>query len=136
MLILRADGYARSAIYIGNNIVNPLRAMNFMSLSSNAVFDEFYVFLNQSLRADAFRKIDLKNTNASATISIFKRSSLPGAEYDTSQSISGNFQVKDDNFFGLYIRNDGNDILYANIIDIFPDNRIVWMDAELSLIHI
>ena len=122
----------QARIYIGNNTVNPLRGMSFMSLSSNAVFDEFYVYLNQSLRADAFRKIDLKNPKASATINIFKRSSLPGAEYDTSQSISGNFQVKDDNFFGLYIRNDGSDILYANIIDIFPDNRIVWMDAEKS----
>jgi hypothetical protein len=116
-------------IYLGNNTVNALREMNYMPISSISVYDEFSLYLNQSLKADAFRKIQMSNPKMALDINVYKRGPI-GSEYDTTQAILGNFQVQDGDYFGLKLSNKSEELLYINIIDIYPDNRIVWVDDE------
>ncbi len=133
--LINDEPHAR--IYFGNNQINPLRGMQWKATSTVGIKDSFLMYLRQSNRTDILRKLDFSSDEAYIEVNVYPCISgctRKSAVFDTVP-VSGNFQVNDQHYFQIRLKNLSTTKLYVNILDLYPDNRVVWLDDEKKESH-
>lgn len=120
-------------IFLGNNQTNKLRGMSWRSFEEKGILDSMLIYLSESVKTDAFRNLDVFDEEINCEIKIFP--CLESCDSKSGQNVIysetpvlGNFQVKEANWFKLTITNTSEHSVYLNIVDIYPDNKLDWLE--------
>jgi hypothetical protein len=118
-------------IYIGNNTTNELRGMTWRSIEEKNIFDSLKTYLVESVKTDVFRKLDFSSSSIKFDLDVYP--CVQNCEQDKSQIFSektvvGNFQVSEGKSFKLELKNNSKQTIYINLIDIYPNNNLSWLE--------
>jgi hypothetical protein len=118
-------------IFIGNNTTNALRGMTWRSIEEENILDSLKTYLVESIKTDVFRKLDFSSSSIKFDLNVYP--CIENCNQDKSQVFSdktvvGNFQVRDGESFKLEIKNNSKQTIYINLIDIYPNNNLSWLE--------
>jgi hypothetical protein len=108
----------KARVYIGNNQTNPMRGMPFRKIGSIGSFDTLLTEIRQSVRTDVFRKIEVESENINVEMNVLTKDKLPFE--------NGNIVLKDGEKFFIELVNKSAFPVYVNLIDIYPNNILVF----------